>query len=86
MRVLLLIVLVILLSGCETMAGFDDDWLAQCTQLPPPDKETYRNSTPDEKVLLWADLYVRQAGVMKKCNARIAEAEAFVSKVKKGEL
>ena len=83
-RTLLLLTAILLATGCvrqevvvkttTTYASMDNQWLAPCPLVEPPDGIAYIMATPQGKADMWARKYLDQAGINGDCNIRLKAA------------
>jgi hypothetical protein len=52
----------------------DNQWLAPCPLVEPPDGISYILASPQGKADLWARQYLKQAGITGDCNIRLKGA------------
>lgn len=88
MKTVLLIAMTVLLTGCfgnEKVNDFRDDWVADCSIVPPPDGDTYVTATEEERNVMWTEVYIKQVNVNANCNVRLRAASAYIKAVKEGK-
>jgi hypothetical protein len=96
MKYFLTLCMVLALFGCtrtetryETQTHFvtmDDEWLKDCTDIPPPEKVAYKAAPEGVRTAMWSKVYVRQMLENSTCNQRLEKARAMNQTAKQKNL
>lgn len=82
MKLLIIMLLIIVLTGCTTTEtvyrdrwlAMEKQWLANCGIIPPPSVAVYTQATDAQRAVMMTQSYVAMLEETAKCNVRIKEA------------
>lgn len=87
MKYILAFCLAVSLSGCvaatepvganTTFVTVDDDWIRDCTIVPPPEPKAYEAAPEGLRNVMWSRVYIEQAKETGSCNVRVGKARDY---------
>lgn len=74
--------MIVMTSGCTTTVyetkeiyvKIDEDYISPCTLVAPPAINLYKQATPEQRNVMWSQVYLKQLEATTDCNLRLDNA------------